>query len=187
MKHKACIICNKPLKEGQEKYCSKKCQLKGLHKFRKSNLKLNQDLIDKVCKYIRAGNYVEPSCRACGITAKTYYEWMKKAEIEPNSPYGTFSKAIEEAEAEAEIAIELEMRKKVPEDWRAGDTILKKRFRKRWGDKIEYEGGMEVKVDVGDKVKKLLQDPEQYKTINEFVLELGGEEFFTEEDSTDKS
>ncbi|NLA45469.1 MAG: hypothetical protein GX869_07490 [Candidatus Cloacimonetes bacterium] len=184
---KNCKICNKPLKPGQNRYCSNKCRLKGLNEFRKSNLKLNQELIKKVCGYIKTGNYIETSCRACGITAKTYYEWIKKAEIKPNSIYGMFSKAIEEAEAEAEIALELEIRKKVPEDWRAGDTILKKRFRKRWGDKIEYEGGMAVTVDVGDKVKKLLQDPKQYKTISEFVLELGGEEFFTEEDSTDKS
>ena len=145
---KNCKICNKPLKEGQEKYCSKKCQLKGLHEFRKSNLKLNQDLIDKVCKYIRAGNYVEPSCRACGIGITTYYEWMKKAEIEPNSIYATFKKAIEEAEAEAEIAIELEMRKKVPEDWRAGDTILKKRFRKRWGDNVKVENTDEERIHI---------------------------------------
>jgi len=183
-----CLICGKKLKNNQRKYCSKKCRLKGLHTLSVGRKELiTEDLITKLANMIRAGVTIKDACQAIGINESTYYKWRKRAEAEPKSLYFKLIQSIERAQAEAKISIILEWRKLLSGDWRACEAFLKRRYPEEWGDRIKHEGEMEVKVDVGDKVKKLLQDPEKYKTINEFVLELGGEEFFTEEDSTDKS
>ncbi len=112
--------------------------------------KLNNHMIQKLCKFIMVGNYVNVSCAACGIEEATYYNWLKRGEKEKNQKtiYAKFYKAIKEAEAKAEASLVNEIRKHTAEDWRACETILKRRFRNRWGDNVKVENTDEERIHI---------------------------------------
>jgi len=179
---KKCLVCGKQLEKGQEKYCSHKCRLIGLHQKNQKKYtagrktKLNEELIKKICNFIRAGNYIETACQAVGIDPSTFYRWRKKGSLEQDSEQDSlilqFCNAVKEAEAESEVALVLEIRKKATEDWRAADNILKKRFRERWGDNLglTHGGKVEVEVEGLDKfTEEVLKNEEmQEKLLNIF-------------------
>lgn len=187
-----CKVCGKELKEKQKTYCSKQCNILGLNHGRIRIKKgresiINKQIIEKLCMLIRAGVSVKDACQAVGISKSTYYLWRAKASTEKSSPYNEFMELIKQAQVEAKISVILEWRKKLPEDWRACEAFLKRRYPEEWGDKVRYDGGMEVKVNVGDKVRKILGNTELTKIVNAIIAEQGGEEFFEESSGESES
>jgi hypothetical protein len=39
--------------------------------------KLTPELVERVCRYIRAGSFIESAALGCGITRQTFYTWMR--------------------------------------------------------------------------------------------------------------
>src|ERR1044072_5128136 len=40
---------------------------------------LTRALVERVCRYVRGGNYVETAAAACGVAKQTLYNWMRVA------------------------------------------------------------------------------------------------------------
>ena len=61
--------------------------------------KLTPQLRDRICEYIAKGHYIERACALCGISRRTFYNWLEKAET-GGSKYTDFFEAVKRAEAQ---------------------------------------------------------------------------------------
>ena len=105
--------------------------------------KLTQDVTDKVCIAIRAGNYAKVAAAMAGVGETTYYKWLEMAD-EPNAKkeYREFRESVERAEAEAEVAAIARIRQAADNgDWKAAGWYLERKHGERWGrnDKLRQE------------------------------------------------
>jgi transposase len=115
--------------------------------------KLTKEIQDKIVHSIKAGNYIETAAVYSGITKKTLYNWMKRANDEltrldqqprakmkkSEAPFVEFLHAVEEALAFSEARDVNIIAKAAEEDWKAAAWRLKRKFPDRWGDKIETD------------------------------------------------
>jgi len=102
--------------------------------------KLTPELQEKFVAYVRAGNFIETVCAACGIHRDTYYGWMERAAA-GEQPYSDFSDAVGIAEAQAELEAVEGILTHAAENWSAFSWYLERRHWKRWRktDKVEQE------------------------------------------------
>ena len=105
-------------------------------------LKLTKELQDRVCSYLRAGNYIETACKAAGIVKETLYRWLKRAAAGDGEPFEGFREAVEAAQAQAEVRGVALVSKAGQEDWRAAAWMLERKFPKRWGTIQRHEIGL---------------------------------------------
>jgi len=67
--------------------------------------KLTPELQSKICKYIEDGNYAIHACQAVGISTVTFYDWIKRGELDAssnsNTKFSNFFNSTKEAEAKA--------------------------------------------------------------------------------------
>ncbi|KJS86280.1 valine--tRNA ligase [Desulfosporosinus sp. BICA1-9] len=76
------------------------------------------------------------------ISCTTFRHWMRQGEEDKKGEYFNFFNAIKAAEAQAEIrAVEL-WHKQMPQDWRAAQAFLERRYPERWGkrERVEFTG-----------------------------------------------
>lgn len=97
-------------------------------------LKLNDDMIDKIVKYMEQGNYIETVCRILHISEPTYYSYIKKAEQAKKDNivniYVKLLNAIKEAESVAEAkAVACILQDK---SWQSKAWYLERKHRQRW-------------------------------------------------------
>lgn len=147
-----CIICGKVLIDKQDKYCSQKCRLIGLNHSKRRGRKgiLNDALIEEICNYIRAGNYIEDACGACGIGVSTFYQWKDRAEKEGHPLYCKFLEAVKLAKAQRIASLIIEIRK--DNSWQSKAWIAERIEPKKWGKKetlaLEEETPKNIKVTI---------------------------------------
>ncbi len=96
--------------------------------------KINEELIQKVCSYLRHGAYVETAAAASGVSKDILYKWMRAGKEKPNSIYGEFLSAVELAIAEGEIHDLAAISKARSRNWQASAWRLQRRHPERWGD-----------------------------------------------------
>ena len=131
--------------------------------------KLTHDVIEDICNWLKLGYYQEDAAIMAGISASTYYEWMKKGEQErvaleegekaltlpdtslPASEDGTpeieliypfleFSEAVKKARAEAEGAHIRNIRKAADNGvWQASAWFLERSHPKKWGKRSQLD------------------------------------------------
>jgi hypothetical protein len=94
--------------------------------------KLDDDMIEHLALHISEGNYTVTACRLCGISEKTYYEWIHKGHQLPGTIYSRFVKAIDQAEAQRESYLIEEINADTT-DWKAAAWLLSRRHPSRWG------------------------------------------------------
>ena len=67
--------------------------------------KLTPELQSKICKYIEDGNYAIHACQAVGIDESTFYDWLKRGDIDvtdgKDTIFSQFVQSIKEAAAKA--------------------------------------------------------------------------------------
>ncbi len=101
-----------------------------------AKLKLTDQLIEKACEHIRAGNYAVVVCQYLGIDETTYYRWMKTAEKNAdenkNSIYRQFYQSIKRAEAEAELRNVTIIQNAAKGTWQAAAWYLERKHKDRW-------------------------------------------------------
>lgn len=115
-------------------------------------LKLTRQRQQKLADAIRAGNYYENACAVAGIDYATFRRWMVRGESETHGPFSQFCEAITRAEAEAEVhAVEI-WRAAMPNDWRAAQTFLERRYPQRWGRQTRLDITQEGRVQVNHTV-----------------------------------
>ncbi len=72
-----------------------------------ARVKLNQDLIDRICNNLRLGTYIETAVVVNGISKSVFYQWAKKGRDSSGATnttiYGKFLDAVERAQEEAVV------------------------------------------------------------------------------------
>ncbi len=131
--------------------------------------KLTPDIQLEICNWLKLGYYQEDAATMAGISSSTYYEWMKKGELErvalekgedmlalpdtslPASEDGTpeielvypfmeFSEAVKKARAEAEGAHIRNIRKAADNGvWQASAWFLERSHPKKWGKRSQLD------------------------------------------------
>jgi len=74
-----------------------------------------------ICAFIRAGAYDYAAAEACGISRRSFFEWLERGERESRrsrSPvYVQFARAIRRAQSEARVSAEITVKKMDPKWW----------------------------------------------------------------------
>jgi len=91
---------------------------------------ISKELIEEICKHVKVGNYQDTSAAKCGVSKFNFLKWIKIGVKKPNTIYGRFIKAMNEAEAEAEINDLAKLTDEASIRWR-----LSRRHPKKWGPK----------------------------------------------------
>ena len=140
--------------------------------------KLTPDLIQEVCNWLKLGYYQEDAATMAGISASTYYDWMKKGddaqkalesgdssslpatqegdEVEVVNMFQEFSEAVKKARAEAEGAHIRNIRKAADNGtWQASAWFLERSFPKKWGkrstlDIADPNETIQFQIEYGD-------------------------------------
>ncbi len=114
--------------------------------------KLTPETQEKICAFIRQGNYTEVACNVCGVGTRTYYDWIERGKKEPDSIYADFIRAVEKAKAEREVKLALTIERHAKTDWRAAAFKLERMHPERWAARQhvrhEHTGSVTQKVEV---------------------------------------
>ena len=123
--------------------------------------KLTPELQERFVAYVRAGNYIETVCAACGISTPTYYSWRERAEA-GEEPFLGFLSAVKEAESNAEMEAVEGILTHAAETWQAFAWYLERRHQSRWKrtDKVEQEVTVKKEgpdpSELDDEIKRIL-------------------------------
>ena len=111
--------------------------------------KLTPEIQKKIIEAVKAGNYYEAACAYAGVSYSTLRGWIVKGEKAKSGKYLKFLEAVRQAEAEAEARIVLQWQKAMPEDWRAAQAFLERRYPERWGKKetVKHQGDNENPIN----------------------------------------
>jgi len=126
--------------------------------------KLTPQLQEKICGYIKEGNYAKTAAELCGVGETTYYRWLQTGRESKSGKCREFWEAIKKAESFAEAYHVQQILKASKEGtWTASAWWLERKLPQKWArtDKIEHKGEMDVKnthegpVNVFARVNKL--------------------------------
>lgn len=118
--------------------------------------KLTKEIQDKIVHSIKSGNYIETAAVYSGVTKKTLYNWMKRANDElarvdqqprakikkSEEPFVEFLHAVEHALAFAEARDVNIIAKAAEDDWKASAWRLERKFPDRWGRKDKLDADL---------------------------------------------
>lgn len=138
-------------------------------------MKFSKEIVEKICKHLKAGSTITSACEAVGIHRDTLYEWMntksdvsdtiKKAMAIPDkkvenalfkSATGSFRyterhyEQIKDAEGKiTEMKLIKTIKKRALPNVTAQIFYLKNRKPEEWKDKhdLELSGGLEIKAE----------------------------------------
>lgn len=116
--------------------------------------KLTPEAIAKILDLVRECVPVTVACRAAGIGYSTLKDWRARGREEPESIYGEFAVALEEAVAVAEIEMVKAVYSAATSDPKSAQWMLERRFGGRWSPqqktqaKVEHSGSMATAVTV---------------------------------------
>jgi transposase-like protein len=99
--------------------------------------KFTRQTIDTLCRFIRAGNYINVAAECAGIGEKTFYLWRRQAEDakHPNTLQRYFLQSLARADAEAEALRVQQLLAHGQGDFRAALAYLERKHPERWGEK----------------------------------------------------
>lgn len=113
-------------------------------------------MTERICEFLRAGNFVNVTCDLVGIDQSTYYKWAKRGEEEieriergeePSEREAIFVKFVEattRAKAEAVAESVKHIRAASIDDWRAAAWYLEHGHQKLYGNRsIDVTSGGE--------------------------------------------
>ena len=139
--------------------------------------KLTQEITDRICLAIRAGNYAKIAAAMAGVGETTYYRWLELS-AEPNAKkeYREFRESVERAEAEAEISAVARIKQAADNGtWQAASWLLERKHGERWGrnDKLRQEitgaNGAPVALSIEEAKKAVLAFLDEGDSEDEFI------------------
>jgi len=104
--------------------------------------KLTPELQEKLCGFIRAGNYETTAAEACGVSESTYFNWKAKGEKAQRGKYRDFLEDIKKAIAQAEALHVQRIVNAGSAHWQASAWYLERKHHERWGRK-EFRGQLD--------------------------------------------
>ena len=112
--------------------------------------KLTPDIQSEIVELLKAGNYIDTACGVAGISKKTFYEWMKKANASNRSNrYTVFRNAVKKAQCWSEARDVAIIARHSEESWQASAWRLERKFPDKWGRQkleVEHSGKIESSV-----------------------------------------
>jgi hypothetical protein len=94
-------------------------------------MKYSSEMVDEICKYLRAGNNISDTCSLVGINDDTFYDWKK------NKP--EFSDALKKAENECKARNIAIIQKAAEKSWQAAAWWLERRYNSEFALKSVQE------------------------------------------------
>lgn len=130
---------------------------------------LTPTVIKEMADGIRNGNYATTVMKGLGLSPGNHWKWYEKGkngelDSQGSDIYIKYFDAINEAEAEAEQRMIGQWTEFFPNDWRAIQTFMERRWGDRWGrnDKVRQEltgkDGGAIETDNKHKVTKDLSE-----------------------------
>lgn len=169
--------------------------------------KIDQTKINKICDYIKQGNYRKTAAKLVRINETTFIRWMNTGEkileedmnnsnnMEPskkalNNPYVKLYLQVEEAEAFAEaFAVQNIRQESSKGNWTASAWYLERKFPERWANKHKLEERklkiMEERLELEKAQAATYQTEEEIN--DDFIEALGvtAEDVWSDEDVPD--
>lgn len=154
--------------------------------------KLSMELIEEVLNLIEAGNYVEVSCLAVGITESTYYNWLRRGK-DLLDDWGTdvdawpdwlneydahcmvLTQGAVRAQARSEAMAVATVRKAMKDDYRAAIAWLERRHPGRWSRRTEVHMSQNGLVAAGEDAKTI-ENPDAVKHMHDALALVAGDE-----------
>ena len=116
----------------------------------------DKKLISRITASIKAGNHPHTAARAAGLSYRQFVTWLEKGEQDPDSKYGVFFAAIDQADAVSEEALASRFVEATESDWKATEAYLTRRFPKNWGNKQHTTVHQQTEVSGTVDVRQLL-------------------------------
>ena len=126
-----------------------------------NDTKLTIELSGLICGMIEAGNNLERSAIACGISKNTLDRWIKLGEKTgaANKDFRDFAEAVERARATSEHYHIAQISRASSRSWQAAAWLLERQYPERWGKvserKQSSEEPAETKSTFFDELKPL--------------------------------
>jgi len=139
-----------------------------------THTKLTPKLQKRIADLVRAGNYQITACRVCGISEATFCNWKAWGREQQSGIYFEFFKALQQADSDCEAELVKKWQMCMPDSPSAIKDFMERRFAQRWNktDKIQHEGKVEVKNDVGRIAKKILDSPETRRIASSLLEQI---------------
>lgn len=127
-------------------------------------------MIEKIAKWIKAGNYLSVVAKKCGIGERTLYRWLEKGEkAKKGSLYRQLWQAVKKAESDAEMGAVVGIL--ASNNWRALAFFLERRFPERWGkrENLQLTGDLVIKKEglTREEILAILKEQRQNKEDRE--------------------
>jgi len=141
---------------------------------------LTPELQERICKLISDnGMYPAQAALVCGISERTFYEWLARGRVVDNSSngnrepgtrglgdtngvYGQFAQAIKKADAKLELSLVTDALGKARKSKNplAPVILLSRRFRERWSEQIQVASAGKEAVVSMERIKEAWDAPE---------------------------
>src|SRR3990167_4887970 len=105
-------------------------------------VKYSKEIVDELCKYVRAGNTHLDSAILSGISEETFYKWKreKTKDGSPNPDYHIqFSEALKKAEQECKARNIAIIQRAADKSWQAAAWYLERRYHDQYALKTVME------------------------------------------------
>lgn len=113
-------------------------------------------LAKRIVRLIRRGYPYTTVCRYCGITPKTFKEWLEKGKAGYTEDYVDLYVKVAKAEAYAEMRILKMLQKHEKADWRVSAWQLERRWPEHWSKKDRMTAEMHVNATINVDSKEVL-------------------------------
>ena len=119
--------------------------------------KLTKEVQEQICKYIEIGVPIKFAAEACGISERTFYNWMERGEKENKGCFFQFFQSVKKALAKS-VARDIAIIEKAAQEgkWQASAWRLERRHPEFFGVKEHHHLEHSGKIDI-ELFKKYLQ------------------------------
>lgn len=131
-------------------------------------LKLTSEARQEIIEGLELGNDIGVVARSVGISPSTLNHWLSQGENPKNVFLHEFFLQCGKAVARAEMGWVSIISRAAEKDWRAAESLLGKRFHKRWAKKDRVEHSGTVKQDntiTLELIKSIREDPNERRRL----------------------
>ena len=94
--------------------------------------KLTPERQNEICLKIVRGSHPRDAAVSSGVSRAAFFAWRRRGQVEPESKYGRFLRAVDQAVAESSVRVVEAVTTNAMTDGIVGLKFLEKRFPKRW-------------------------------------------------------
>lgn len=87
----------------------------------------------RLCAILSEGNTIETACAACGISGRSFHNWMERGGREKTGPYFQFFQSATRARARAKQRYTKLITRAATRDWKAAAWLLERMFPQEYG------------------------------------------------------